>query len=127
MLEGVNMIETITRPSVPWYIIAFVIVLGCLILADFIVALIRVSKGKKHDGMLAGNSEKFAIIGDAVLLACTIFSGIILYNGYNTIETTYRVAIDESVSLVEFRDHYEILLEDGNEYIIREIAKTEDN
>ena len=127
MLEGINIIEMITRPYVPWYIIAFVIVLGCFILTDFVVALVFVCKGKNHKGLwAASNSTTFTIVNDTILLACAIIAGTILYNGHNMIETTYRVTIDKSVSLVEFRDKYEILLQEGEEYIIREIANMEE-
>lgn len=123
MLEGVNVVETITRPTTPRYIMVFVAILGIFIVAYLVVICIKIGNGKKYHGLLGADSTKFAIIGDTLFTMLVIIAGFLLYDGYNMVETTYRVTVDESVSFVEFHDRYEILLEDNNEYIIREIAR----
>lgn len=124
MLEGVNVVETITSTATPWYILVFVAFIALFIIVDFVVNCIRADKEKKCQGLFGNASFVFAIACDTILIACTIIASVLLYDGYNTVRTTYRVTVDKSVSFVEFHDRYEVLLEDGDEYIIREITSS---
>lgn len=128
MLEGVNVVETITRRAVPWYILALVAIVGLMFVSDFAVKCIRAGKGKGYKSVFGDDSISriFAAVCDVLVIACMITGGLLLYDGYNTPKTTYRVTVDESASFVEFHDRYEILLEDGDEYIVKEITKAED-
>ena len=50
----------------------------------------------------------------------TLFIGV-MYHDYTTIYTDYKVQIDDSVSLNEFINNYEILSYDDGVYTVREI------
>ena len=119
-MQGVTILETINTPCAPlWMVI--VAAVCCLILVSLIVPdTIRLARRVYH----LGTYQRLVIIGqiicDIIIIACVIAGGFGLYGQHNTIETTYRVTIDESVSFVEFDNKYEVVSRDANEYVIKE-------
>ena len=119
-MQGVTILETINTPGAPlWMVI--VVAVCCLLLVLLIVPdVIRLVRRVCHTGPYSKTVIVGEIICDIIFIACVIAGGLGIYGQHNTIKTTYRVAIDESVSFVEFDDRYEVVSRDDNEYIIKE-------
>ena len=119
-MNGVTILETINTPCAPlWMVIVDAVC--CLILVSLIVPdTIRLVRRVYHTGAYKRWVTIGQIICDIIIIACVIVGGLGLYGQHNTVETTYRVSIDESVSFVEFNDKYEVVSRDANEYIIKE-------
>ena len=69
------------------------------------------------------STEKFgAGIGAGIIafLLCAIFFGVSGVGKYETGEYEYKVTIDDSVSMNEFLDKYEILDQEGKIYTVKE-------
>lgn len=77
--------------------------------------------------LLVGSDTQDGIMGVLAFSVVLIIGGLIFgpLIGYNTgepikYETQYKVIIDDSVSMTEFLDKYEIIEQDGKIYTIRE-------
>lgn len=90
-----------------------------VVLVCFLVAMLG--------GVICGMKDNDLVIGIGVFLIIFILGsvaiGIIV--GISTgdpiaYETQYKVVIDDSVSMNEFLDHYEIVDQDGKIYIVKE-------
>lgn len=79
-------------------------------------------------GFLVGGILSSIFVEDSFWFVCFILSAIVgftlffynLENGKPTGEYKYRVTIDETVSITEFYERYEILDQDGLIYEIKE-------
>lgn len=59
-------------------------------------------------------------IGIAVFLLCLLIFGVFGVGLYETGKYEYKVIIDDSVSMNDFLDKYEIIDQEGKIYIVRE-------
>ncbi len=117
-MDGVTILNTIERAitETPWswkhFWIVFFISLGAMIFIGFMSGL---SDGSCLAGSLAG-----LIIG----VICGILFGILAGNILNEVTvdtvTQYEVTIDDSVSMNEFTDKYNIIEQRGKIYIVEE-------
>ena len=74
-------------------------------------------------GLDSGNVAAGVIAFSVVLIiGGTFFGPLIGYSGGEPIEyeTQYKITIDDSVSMTEFLDKYEIIEQDGKIYTVRE-------
>jgi hypothetical protein len=110
VLNGINVIETIVEPRVPVAAAIFMTIICAVVIALVILAWIQ----RKRDVQ--------SVVTYLVVIACCIIGTVCIWELNGTIDTTYRVQIDQSVSFVEFNEHYEIISQNGDEYIIAEKA-----
>ena len=78
-------------------------------------------------GLAAGLDSGDGVMGIFAFLVTLIIGGLVFgpLIGYNTgepikYETQYKITIDDSVSMIEFLDKYEIIDQDGKIYTVRE-------
>ena len=111
-MQGVEILSTfeyITKYGWnPWI---FAVFLGITALAAFVLYF-----AKKEDFILV------IIFG---LLVSTMVSSPVFGTAPKEYETRYKVIIDDTVSLNEFFETYEIIDQDGKIYIVREIKDGE--
>ncbi len=105
-MNGVEILSTTAITA--WYgwtfgVAFFITVAACLI--------VLFSTGEIGSGIGAG------IIA---FLLCTLFFGCLGIGEYETGEYEYKVTIDDSVSMNEFLDKYEILDQEGKIYTVKE-------
>ena len=112
-MTGVTIIDTITLVSyagawgfwpIFWIVIGAILVIGCFCF------------------MFCENEPYMSFPALLIAGLCT-FSALISYdnNGPEVTEYQYQVVVDESVSLTEFTDKYEIIEVKGESYIVKEI------
>lgn len=76
-----------------------------------------ISKRQKIKIIMLDTCRSIALTGIMAL-----FIGV-AYHDYTTIYTDYKVQVDDSVSLNEFINNYEIISYDGDTYTVREIEE----
>lgn len=123
MLDGITVLETISEPSVSSGGVAWIAIMCVVFVVIFVVNFVSAIKTKEYHGIVGDETIgiTFAIVCDIVAVVAIIFGCSHVCKQTNIINATYRVSIDESVSLVEFNEKYEIVQRDGDEYIIKEI------
>ena len=113
LMEGLTVLSTdTTAVEAPW----LMIILGGIAIMIGIVALIL-------SIMVLVDGEP---VGAALLLLsllCIILGVACFHEAFKSEQTIYKVIIDESVSMVEFNERYEILDQDGLIYEIVEKEK----
>ena len=112
MLNGITIIETVVEPRVDFGVAVWFTVIGTIAMLLIIPSLIK-------DYMVHKNIRNIMTGIVAIVICCAAL--FVMWTLHNTIETTYRVNIDKSVSLVEFNEKYEIVSQNGDEYIIRDV------
>lgn len=95
--------------------------------SNFWITIAIVAFGALIAGLLVGFDAGNAAAGVIAFLVVLIIGGAFLgpIIGYNSgepieYETQYKVTIDDSVSMTEFLDKYEIIDQDGKIYTVRE-------
>ena len=115
MMTGIEILSTtevMTESTCNWWLAGF-IYLGIIILGG-IIGFCTNDYLHKSEGIIVG-----CLIAALMGLffwagVCEITSKPVAY------ETQYKVTIDESVSMVEFIDKYEIIDQEGKIYTVRE-------
>lgn len=111
MLDGINVLNTTTNMNIN--VGEFIIAIACITL--FILSTIRYFENKKHcDNMWENPFTYFSIL----LLIVTILFFLMSISHGDIKE--YQVTIDESVSMVEFNEKYDVIKVDGKIWTIRE-------
>lgn len=93
----------------------------------FWITIAVVAFGALIFGLIAAIDTKDKTFGVSIFLIGFIISGLVFgpIVGFGTCEpvkyeTQYKITIDDSVSMIEFLDKYEIIDQDGKIYIVRE-------
>jgi len=76
--------------------------------------------------LLTDNYNKSGIVLGALCVvasAATIIMFVIENNSTNIVETHYQVTIDDTVSMTEFNERYEIIEQDGLIFTVKERGK----
>lgn len=116
-MTGVTIIDTITLVShagawgfwpIFWIVVGAILVIGCFWL------------------MFYGNEPFMFIVAGVIAALCTLTT-VVSYesNGPEVTEYQYQVIVDDSVSMTEFTDKYEIIEVKGESYIVKEIEAEE--
>jgi len=108
-VEILSSIEVGVNYTSNWWLIGFIF-LGCIVVGGIIRAWICHDSTEAIPGCLAGT-----LIG----LLLWLFIGAATYQP-TAYETHYKVTIDDSVSINEFLDKYEIIDQEGKIYTVRE-------
>lgn len=95
--------------------------------SNFWITIAIVAFGALIAGLLARFDSQDGVIGVLAFSVVLIIGGLIFgpMIGCNTgepieYETQYKITIDDSVSMTEFLDKYEIIDQDGKIYTVRE-------
>ena len=95
--------------------------------SNFWITIAIAAFGALIVGLVAGLDSGDKILGVFASLVVLIIAGLVFgpLIGSNTgepikYETQYKITIDDSVSMTEFLDKYEILDQDGKIYTVRE-------
>lgn len=111
MMEGITVLNTIDHVIRGW---GFTWVSGVLFAAA-VVGVIMIIYG------VTEYEDAFSMIGVLLAIFCTLFGLLVTSEGKVVNEyKTYEVIIDESVSLNEFTNCYEIVKQRGEIYEIKE-------
>ena len=105
-MNGVEILSTTELTS--WYGWTFEVTFFITIVVCVVVSI------------LARNIVCGGMVGLAAFLLCAIVFGGFGVGKYETGEYEYKVTIDDSVSMNEFLDKYEILDQEGKIYTVRE-------
>ena len=116
MIDGVTILATeIVNKPAPWLEI-----LGCIItiilLCGFLLTVLSIFF--EPDWLLTVGVPMFMCAAALGLITCFLATSITVPD-YNT----YEVILDDSVSINEFMNTYEILEQRGQIYVIKEIEK----
>ena len=120
MLDGITILETITSRKVPLAVPVIMSVLAVVLTGLLISCWIRAARGKGDMYHWGDFPAIVAWLTELVVIVAMCIGTFSMWEQYNTFETKYRVSINESVSMIEFNEKYEIIEQDGNEYIIEE-------
>lgn len=95
--------------------------------SGFWITIAVVAFGALMFGLIAAIDTRDKAFGVSLFLIAFIISGLVLgpIFGFGTCEPTkyetqYKITIDDSVSMTEFLDKYEIVDQDGKIYTVRE-------
>jgi hypothetical protein len=105
-MNGVEILSTTAITA--WYGWTFGVAFFITVAVCFIVSFLTKEIGA---GIIAGM---------IAFLLCAIFFGTSGVGEYETGEYEYKVTIDDSVSVYEFLDEYEILDQEGKIYTVKE-------
>ena len=116
-MTGVTIIDTIVLVShagawgfwpIFWIVVGAILVIGCFWLMFY-------------------EREPFMIFVAGLIAILSTLSALISYdsNGPEVTEYQYQVIVDDSVSMTEFTDKYEIIEVKGESYIVKEIEAEE--
>ena len=100
-MDGVTILNTIPECSFPWVIIIIVLVISII---SFIIGCIKDSDGLKGIGAIFGT---MALIGMCL-------------SPLHVHPTQYEVSITDEVSFNEFTQHYKIIDQRGDIYVVEE-------
>ena len=115
MLEGIEILsQTPIRDNPQWVITLFIIITVICILS-FILTTILV-KTDVNDWII-GVSFYTCLISFACTIVCLI---LLIFVRVPTGEYEYKVTVDDSVSMNDFQEKYEIIRTDGKIYIVKE-------
>lgn len=117
LMEGLTLLSTDTTKNDSIFLIVVLCVM-CTIL--FILGIIMTVYTIKAFQCSEGALGVFGIFFTAIAFVVSIFGFNV---AFTPAETTYKVVIDESVSMIEFNERYEILDQDGLIYEIVEKGK----
>lgn len=104
-IEGVTVISTIDNTVNVFYIVFFVI------LASIIIGVVL---------QVAFDIDSTNVFRSAIFSAIVFCAIICLYYAINPPQPYYNVVIDDTVSMTEFFDEYEIISIDGDIYTVKE-------
>ena len=112
MLEGIEVLNQIEITKVPDWILFALFISACALVVAMIIAIIT--------------EWKNALIATCIsIVAFIVFLVAAFIVDIPTGRYKYQVTIDESVSLIEFRNKYEIINVEGKIYTIKERHKRE--
>ena len=121
-MAGVTILDTIEQVSYSWAFTRLAMVFAVFALLVTVALLISVNH-KKYINCRGGKSRtdpRFNAICVVLLVTCLMGLLFSCRFGEKQVTETYQVLLEDDVVISEFREHYEILDEQGITYIVRE-------
>ena len=114
-VEILSQSEVVTASAFNWLVFSIIAVILFVIIGIGVYLLVRMEIGSSKIGNIASS------IGVALILSF-MFGGLAggVTSTPTEYETQYKVTIDDSVSMNEFLDKYEILDQEGKIYTAKE-------
>lgn len=124
MLNGVNVVDTITTRQMPIAVVVTITIVSIIVCGLFILDWRNEIKYKKRTLSWSSSTPVISSMIRLVIIAMLIATTFKFLSMSKQFETTYKATIDRSVSFVEFNKKYEVIAQyDNGEYLIRELSE----
>ena len=121
-MAGVTILDTIEQVSYSWAFtrLAMVFVFFALLVTVALLISVNYKRYMNRRGEKSRTDPRFNGICAALLVTCLMGFLFSCRFGEKHVAKTYQVLLEDDVIISEFREHYEILDEQGITYIVRE-------